>query len=250
MDFKETAIPLRGEWAFFFGRSITPDQINASTVSQAAFTEVPSTWNNIPRSDGTTGPYGFATYAACVILPPNAPGELTLYLKNAATSYRMFINGQPVAESGIFSENPATAVPHSGPVHVTFPVTSPRLQIIIQVSNHVYIKGGLWETPTLGTPGILLGSFNRLKTFEHYIFAILIFLFAYHLVLFLMRRKSPEYLAYSITCLIAALGNSVRSTYVVYDFIPDINWILLKKSQFYPVLSAGYGFCYTFLFTF
>jgi len=92
---------------------------------------VPGDWN----AGSTAFPYvGCMTCRLIVLLPKGPPQVLGLFLKEVATSYRLFCNGALLAENGtVFADMTAVRGTYA-PQSVSLSAQD-RLEIILQVAN-------------------------------------------------------------------------------------------------------------------
>ncbi|MGL4370303.1 MAG: hypothetical protein ACRCUT_11640, partial [Spirochaetota bacterium] len=92
---------LDGEWEFYFGELLSPESVSArSSGEHAVYAKLPGIWNNIAVDGKKLKGKGCATYhlKADIRLPDE---DLGLRICEAATAYRIWINGSPVAASGL-----------------------------------------------------------------------------------------------------------------------------------------------------
>ena len=152
-------VRLDGEWTFYWKRLVDPNDTRALDVTET-FTPVPGSW---------PGPAGFATYRLRVLLPPGA-SRLALRLLTVSTAYRLYVDGDLIAERGQVAEDAASGKPDYDPVIVDLTARAREtLDLVLQASNFHYAKGGAWEPIWLGNPA-------RIRRLREYNVALTLFL--------------------------------------------------------------------------
>jgi len=86
---------LNGQWEFYWGRLLTPEQIHSKKSLHKGYITVPSTWKGY-RDNGAPLPrYGCATYR--LIIRPRLRGTLYLYFTAPNAASTIWINGKETA---------------------------------------------------------------------------------------------------------------------------------------------------------
>ena len=113
-----------------------------------------------------------------------------------------------------------------------FPVDSGRVNILIQVSNYDYRKGGLWQTPVLGTiEGIFHYKLQKYQL-EYLVFGTILFMGLYHFGLYIFKFKNRLNVIFGLICLITVLRAASVGQYVLTDIFPNMPWELLIKVEY------------------
>lgn len=146
MDFKEgTSIPLEGEWEFHWEKLLVTDHLGSQLPDRVV--GVPSYWSQ-EKQDGEALPVqGYASYRLRLInCPPEA--DVLVVVPNLPSAYRVFLNGQPYAESGTVLKNSGNiAVSPSLKEVIPLPLRSSACDLVIEVASRVY--PGLCLAPVL-----------------------------------------------------------------------------------------------------
>src|SRR5690606_34155478 len=93
---------------------------------------------------------GYATYRLKVHTQRNIE-KLALKIPDMSTSCLIMIDQRTVASCGVVSADQEEAEARYKPQIVTFPIENEQFEIIVQVSNYLYDRGGMWYALNLGT---------------------------------------------------------------------------------------------------
>ena len=201
-------IDLDGEWQVYWRRLYTPQDFapagvpdatppqptiaspppESSEPAQPALFTMPATWNGWQYHGQPVGGFGYATFRLRILVPPDT-ARLALWIPNASTAYRLWANGEDVADSGSPGRTRETSRPHYVINTADVSVENGELDLLLQVSNFHHRRGGMWKSIKLGTPA----QIERLDTTETlYDFLLLgSFLAAliYNVLLYTTRRS-------------------------------------------------------------
>ncbi|MCS7462950.1 ATP-binding protein [Paenibacillus doosanensis] len=141
---EEGTVRLIGEWEFYGGRLLTPEQFRTDEapvpVKMAA---VPGRWNDYMESDGEIGAYGYGTYRLHIHLKPDHPLLFGIRTDNIRLANKVYVNGEAVGASGTPGTSAETSVMNNIPYTAFFPVSGDEVEMIVQVANFDYSSGGI-----------------------------------------------------------------------------------------------------------
>lgn len=142
----EKNIPLKGEWEFYWNQWIITEQLQEREPD--FLIEVPSSWAQYEINGQELSQQGHASYRLQLKNCPQGL-ELTSYVPNIGTEYKVFLNGQLIADNGYLANSPASKWGSSALIRerLNF-VTHRDSEIVIEVSENRMI-GGLYMTPIL-----------------------------------------------------------------------------------------------------
>ena len=219
------SLSLDGEWEFFYGKLLTPDDFNKQPVVKPdGFALVPYYWNNQLIGGKKFNAIGFATYRLRL---KNIPGHglLSIRLWHANTAYRLWVNEEMIAANGTVSALPAAAKPAFLPLVRTFSIPSDSIQIVVQVSNYSHINAGLANPVELGTPEAILKDRDTERSRELWMAGAMFILFIYHLFIFALRNKEYAALWFALLCLDSTIRNVVTNEAVLYTEFPGFPFL-------------------------
>jgi two-component system, sensor histidine kinase ChiS len=228
-------VELAGQWEFYWGRLLEPGDFTGRTsVPGPEYMSVPGTWNTRGAAGRAYPAEGFATYRLRIRMPAD-DRVLGIYLRTVSTSYRMWINGTLLASNGIVGADAATSRPQYNPLTVPFNQRGETLEIVCQVSNFVYRKGGMWNAPLLGDISAIRDHLKEKLLVDLFIIGSLFIMGLYHLILFAARRRTTrrDYspLFFGLACLVIPLRMLATGSYLVTYLFPglDFEWVLTME---------------------
>ncbi|HEX7056998.1 MAG TPA: sensor histidine kinase, partial [Bacilli bacterium] len=210
-------------------------------VPKPALVDVPGIWSDYRINGRRLSNQGYATYRIVIHLSEtDAHRALSLYMPSVATAYRLWINGKEAAVNGVVGENKERMIPRNVAQIVPIRASGTTLELVLQVSNFVQRKGGLWQNIQLGESDQIAHDRELRLTTTLVFFTGLFVMGLYHLFLFLPRRsdRGPLYFA----CLCFSVGIRalfVGDTYAVH-FFPAIPWDLATKTEYISANSAAF----------
>lgn len=231
-DFRNDGIAfLNGEWHFYPQRLLEPEELS---LAEPYPLKVPGTW-------GIEKPFiqplkGNGTYHLSVKLP-GGKGPLILKVQNIWMAHRLFINGSLVKEMGKPADTYENHVSKNTPYVVRVEPTD-TLDIILQVSNHMYSNGGIVHP-------IQLGEEQSMEMKSHLSFGIdmagffLFLLFGvYHLHMHQMRDKESTYLYSGVYLILMSFIIITSGEKLFMRFMEDVPFQVAYKLQDFCVSSS------------
>lgn len=240
---------LDGEWEFYWNKLLDyQDFHDIDHPEPNGYFNVPMVWNNY-MVDGKKLPgYGYATYRLRVKLN-NHEQLMGLKLSHMSTSYRLLINDQLVAQNGKIGRVAAEAEAEYKPIIVFFEPPAADFDIIVQVSNFTYSRGGYWYSVFFGTAGqiITLNEYKDLITF--FMFGVLISMALYHIIIYTLHKKKKSILYLAMSLLIVGIRFTVTHEYAILILLPSLstNLDLLVRIEYFTIfwgMTSFILFCY------
>jgi two-component system sensor histidine kinase ChiS len=235
-NFKEKGIlKLDGAWEFYWAHFYTPEDFIYNQASKPSFQSVPSIWNKYKLEDNKLSGNGFATYRLRVLIKDKHP-TYAMKIVDAATSYKVWIDGDLLAKAGTTGETKETMVPAYNSRVIEFKPKSESIEIIFQVSNFYHFKGGLWNFIEFGLARDIEESREDQTNFEFFMFGSLCIMAFYHFGLYALRKKDKSTLYFGFVCLIIALRILLTGERYLFKMSEDtMYWISLVKLEFMTV---------------
>jgi len=141
--------------------------------------------------------YGHATYRLAIVV--NEPEETYgLRLNRIYTAYKLWIDGELVAESGEVGNSSETAVPKLTSSIVFFQPENQTVDLVLQVSNYEYYRSGIIDSIVLGTQEQILRVKQNQVAFSLFLAGIFFIMAVYHIILYLIWRKDASPLYFGI----------------------------------------------------
>ncbi|WP_179232810.1 sensor histidine kinase [Paenibacillus rigui] len=239
-DLTQSTVSLGGSWDLYWGQLLTPEQIDRGLQEQAPLrVQVPAVWSTAFHEGEALSNQGYGTYRVRLLLPEGADlPPLSLYVRGVATSYKLWVNGKPLASNGTVGRSLSTMVPYNLPKVVSFQPKPGSNELVMQVSNFVQRKGGIWEPIHLGSTEQIGRERTIRFGLEAFIIGSLLIMGLYHLGLYAARKKDRSSLYFGLLCLAVVARTSVLGEEVGLYVFPGISWEAAVKVEY---ISAFVG---------
>lgn len=189
---------LDGQWEFYWNQLLTPEDFEGDLLPTIdTYIKVPSTWKGLYPQNGV------ATYRM-QLKYPTMLRDPALKTNAISMAYKLYVNGELLLEVGKVSEDPSIFRDGQGEYIVPLPKDEQELDLIIQVANLTFDKGGIRESPVFGSMKVIEQKRTTQLALQLF-FSSGIFIFAlYYLVLFLLQKKNKTALLFSLLCILTA----------------------------------------------
>lgn len=193
---------LDGQWEFYWRQLLTYDDFQNNKVPEPVIVPVPKAWTEYDTGYQFSGE-GFATYRLHVRTSLERNKILSLKLDNFSSAYKLFINDKEIASNGIVATGKESYMPKYKPVVAVFNVPADEFDIVIQIANFDFYKGGFWNSITLGSVEGIQSLHDHKFGKELFIFGALLLTALYYFSIFITIRSARLYLYFSIACILA-----------------------------------------------
>jgi signal transduction histidine kinase len=244
---RQGTIDLDGEWAFYPGKLLEPAQLSPEKKqSLATYQTLPGSWNGWEHQGKKLQGEGIATFHLR-ILPPGGIDLLALRIADIHSAYILWINGQKVAAQGRVSDRAETETESPAVDLPVFRVNGTPLDLVLQVSNHVNVAGGITSSIQLGTDQNIRNQQMRHWGMAIFYIGGLLVMGCYHLLFYCFHRASRSALYFGIYCLLwmASFLVSAECDWVIRLFLPALSSALLHRIElgcFFLSVPVGYAF--------
>jgi len=228
---KGGSVALDGEWQFYWKEFIEPNALKRDPQldENPSFMSVPGAWIGQLYQEPKSGKKiklfkeGFLTYRLKVFKPVGVKLLLKTPMR-LASSYRIFVNGQLVAETGKPGKTIMETQASIGGQIISLPEKSEHIfEILIHAANFHTNNGKIGGAFQLGEPEQIYSLRERALIKDIFLFSTLLIMGLYHLGLFSLRRKNRSTLYFGLTsiCLsIRTLATGENLWYEVFRNIP------------------------------
>ncbi len=195
---KDGVADLNGEWAWYWEKLYKPQEFYEVKPPQVtSYVQVPGVWNSyVPGSPWLAG-QGYATYRLKIIFPPTSK-PLALKVLTASTALELYIDGQKMGQEGKVGTSAETMIPTYKPFQAIFMPASDTIDVVIQVSNFYYRKGGLWNVLKIGPADQIHELRIRNLTRDYFLAGCFLLIGLYHLFLYMFLRRNMVPLWFSL----------------------------------------------------
>ena len=220
---------LEGSWDFKWKQLLESKNFDSNEKPQ--FIKVPKSWNGFAFGDEAIGGIGFATFRLKVKLPPDVP-PLALTMKEQGTAFKVIVNEKIIKESGTVGTDTYSSIPRTLPLTIYLPQYNDNLEIIIQISNFHYRKGGMWNSPILGAHEAISRHIKIKRDLEIFLAGVIFITVLYHLGLYLFYRIDTSSLIFSIFCLTVLVRLISTGYRVLAEAFPQIPYDVYVRLEF------------------
>ena len=117
---KHGIIPINGEWEFYFGQFLLPDEFTSGKGDLSGYVNIPGTWKKFSIDGKPIMGTGFATLRLN-IQPPLQNQALAIKTGTIGVSFRLICNGQEILRGGKPGKTEAETIPGFNPSVVYLP---------------------------------------------------------------------------------------------------------------------------------
>ena len=216
-------LSLSGEWDFYWDRFLSWDELQDPNLQADVKAKVPGVWNDYEINGSSLPGFGYATYRLKVI---NAKEDqlIAFRVPSESTAYRMYINDRLVASTGNAATDKENFRPEYNPNTVQILPPGAQFDIIVQMSNFIYSRGGMWYSIDMGTPEQIQNLDRRIIYRDIFLFGSFFIMGMYYLSIFLMRREDKSSLYFVLMCVVVIGRTSIHGDYAVYRLLPFISY--------------------------
>lgn len=214
-------VTLNGQWEFYWNKLLTQENFTKQKPQMDSLIKVPGTWDDKKAGTKVYPHRGVATYRLCLNYPSTLK-DPALRIRYVASAYRLYVNGRLVAEVGKVSDKLSDFKDGEESLIVDLPRDKQELELIFQVANLDYGRGGLREGPAFGSKQVLERQKTILLALQLFFIGSVFIFSIYYLLLFLLQTKNRTALLFSILCFITALRSLIWGDKPLVIFFPNV----------------------------
>ena len=240
----ENPLKLQGEWAFYWQELLSPEDIqirSARDGNHDRWISIPSSWLGYRLDGQQLNGTGFATFRLVIQLSEQDRNErLALRLPTIFHAYKLWVNGELLAEVGVVGQDKSSVTPQLATKLVFFQPENDRVELVMQVANFHHKRGGITKYIELGGSDVLTVRTNLKIAAEMFITASLLVIGVYHLLLFVLRRKDRAPLYFGLFTLLFGIRSLLVGEHMITQLWPAFPWGLQFKIEYLILCSGGY----------
>ncbi|MBD3918874.1 GHKL domain-containing protein [Paenibacillus sp. PR3] len=246
-DFQhEGILKMDGTWMFYGGQLLGPNTDWGDSSLGESFVSVPSSWNNYELEPAVRKGLGYATYRLLIRVPEEA-GTLAIRVPNIMTAYKLWINGDLIAEAGQVDELAENNKAEQYPRVISFASDNGIADLVIQVSNYKHRKGGIWTSFSLGTTQEITRKEILAVAEQMLIIGSLFIIGTYHMGLYAFRKRERFTLSFGLLCLCVAFRMGVTGETMMFQRFPGASWELGMRIEYIAFALCGVtGYTYIY----
>ena len=235
------ALSLDGEWEFYWERLLTKDTLSANDPD--AVVPVPSAWNEYVINGEKLSGEGFATYRLHIKTAAPEGTMLAFRMYTCSSAYRLYVDDRLIASNGTVSETKERETGEYRPLAASFAAPGEDFDIILQVSNHQYARGGIWYRIYFGGEEAIGELHDKIMGKEYFILGTLIITALFYFSLFILQRELRHYLWFSLLCLFMGVCLDMVGQFVIPRWLPGLTF-----SQIVWLFYTSVDWTFFFLF--
>jgi signal transduction histidine kinase/CheY-like chemotaxis protein len=223
MNLTENPVNLNGTWAMYWHQLLSPADVPKGDPDYVAF---PRLWNklNLPGQ-------GYATYYLTILLPPHS-AHLAMDVPDCYSSYRLFLNGRFLVNSGTPDTSAARSIPHWSNKTVNLPDGSDTLHLILQIANYWHSRGGPYKEMKIGDRTPLYLDRDRNSAIDFLLCGCLFMGGLFFLGLYLFGRHDKAILFFSLFCVTYSYRLVGTSFYALHSVFPKWSWFVTIRLEY------------------
>lgn len=233
-------VKLDGNWDFYWKQLLSYKDFQKNEAGQPIPADVPNVWNGYIVNGESLPGEGYATYKLHVKGKPQEEGLLGIRIYPLATSYTLWVNDKKIASNGNVASSPEKSVSEFKPVTAFFQPPAQDFDIIVQISNYEYARGGLWYSIYLGSDKSILKLQNELNGKEVFLTGALLIIGLYSLCIFILRRESKISLYFSILCFLIIIVEDVLGQFFIVSIFPGMSFDTFNRIWDLSILWAPF----------
>lgn len=244
-DLKNNAVPLNGEWEFYWKKLIKPDSID---YYEPDYYKFPKLWNGgTTRGGQKLTSSGYATYRVRVILPPKTP-ELAISLGESYNSYLLYYDGFEFGKNGKVGKRKEDSTPDWMPKVLSLARYQNTLEFVLQVSNFRHTKGGVREPIMIGDRKVLNAKRDFDFSYDFLLSGSLIMGGLFFLGLFMFGQHERSVLFFALFCLTFSYRMVGSGEYAIHALYPNMPWELIIRAEYLALfIPCGIFTIYSYL---
>lgn len=204
---RDGPIALNGQWEFYWQRLLTPEDFrqDATPPEPSGFLSFPGLWGGYDLHGRTLSNTGWATFRLR-ILPGPGVREWGIRLFSIPAAFRLWANGELIAKNGVVGETAKDEIPARSLILADLSSEERPLDLILQISNHVFRRGGGVHYPImLAQPGQLQDMHMRVWCWAMLFVGGLLSMSIYHFLLYFLRKQDTSTLYVGLYALVLPL---------------------------------------------
>jgi signal transduction histidine kinase/CheY-like chemotaxis protein len=237
---KDGTVKLAGQWEFYFGQLLTPDDFKNRQPAGKTIQKVPSKWSLYKIGESKLPAHGTATYRLKVLLPTQG-GSYGIKMTSIYASAKIFVDGQQVLSCGSPGDSPANTVHQYYADTGYFNTGKDEVDIVVQAANYISAYSGIFYHIHFGSQQ----SISKLRLYNFFIDAAIIagtiFISLYFFGLSLQRKNRLEVFFFAAYCLFSAIHYSTCSEVLLNYAFPGIGYNASVKIQVISLVLSFYA---------
>lgn len=227
-------INLSGEWEFFWQKFYAYHDLSDGSRKPDIMAKVPAVWNSYKINGKNLPGFGFATYRL-KIKNMDISKKIAIRMPTASTAFRLYVNNELLAANGRVGMDGQHYSPQYLPVKVEFMPPSRDFDIILQVANFSYARGGVWYPVYMGSAEGIAAYDRNIAYKDMFLLGAFLIMALYYLSIFFMRREDKSSLYFVFLCLIAIGRTAIYGDYSISKIFPWAGYHIIVMIDYFTL---------------
>ncbi|GGA34534.1 ATP-binding protein [Paenibacillus physcomitrellae] len=240
----KSPVKLEGEWAFYWQELLSPEDIQnrlARDRNNDRWISIPGSWLGYKLDGQKLKGTGFSTFRLVIKLSEQDRNErLALRLPTIFHAYKLWVNGELLAEVGVVGQDKSSVTPQLATKMVFFQPANDTVELVMQVANFHHKRGGITKVIELGGSDVLTVRTHLNIAGEMFVTASLLVIGIYHLMLFVLRRKDKSPLYFGLFTLLFGIRSLLVGDHFLTQLWPSFPWEIQFKMEYLTLCSGGF----------
>lgn len=222
-------IPLRGEWEFYKGKLLTPQDFadhGDELQAERLLLQVPGRWDDYVLDNG----HGSGTYRLRLLI--SDLGDYSLRIKKIRLSSRIYMGGEDIGGNGQPALSAQDFIPNNVPFLGRIDAKDKTVEIIVQVASFRYVQGGLVQAPEFGLTENVMHRRDNARMADMIVITTLLAFGIFFAGMFRQWRREPYLIYFSLFCCSLGLFFSIDNEIIAANLFPSMSFLLLQKLLF------------------
>ncbi|MBV7272872.1 histidine kinase [Clostridium sp. PL3] len=200
-------VSLDGQWEFYWNKLLRAEDFNLGQRQKIdSFMKVPGIWSHNAGTHYTS--QGKVTYRLSLYYPKDLK-DPALRIQNVANAYKLYVNGELMAEVGSSLDNKAKFKNDDKIIIIDLPKNTQKIELVFQVGNLNCATGGLRIAPVFGSRQVLEHQRMIMIMLQMFFIGGVLIFGIHYFSLFLLQKGNRTALFFSIICLTTALRSMI-----------------------------------------
>ncbi|GIP40491.1 hypothetical protein J31TS4_37710 [Paenibacillus sp. J31TS4] len=234
---QEGPVELLGEWEFYRGQLLTPEQFGPGRSAEAeeprltGYVGIPGKWNDYISEEPGRHATGYGTFRLRVQLGADSGAVYGVHTNNIRTANKLYLNGQLAGQSGTPGAGPAATAANNIPYTAYAASDGDQVEILVQIANYSYSSGGMIYPILFGTTQDI-GNSREWGAFGDLVSAVgFALLGVYFLVLYRLRPGENALLYLGLFCLAGFVYTLTHGEKLIGELLPGLSYEAVLRTQ-------------------
>lgn len=218
-------IQLDGQWEFYWNKLLSYSDLQNEKPD--LYANVPSAWNEYIVDGESLPGQGYATYRLHIKANISNDTQLGIRIYNFSSAYKLFINEKLIASNGKVGTSAKDEAGEYRPQPVFFNAPADEFDIIVQVSNFEYARGGFWYSMSIGSAAGIIALNDSIMGKEIFLIGALTIIMLFYFAVYILRRDFKYCLYFSCLCFFVVAALDMVGQFILARIIPGITLKML-----------------------